>query len=442
KFSLMFKEETGPNFEIKVDDSSFSISAVAFKDAFDRDAGLIMISNDISGQKSELMDYMLSISAMTMLVLALIFAITIYLSNAMIRPLKNASSILKDIAEGEDEGDLTRRLDVESNDEVGELAANFNKFVVKIKGIVDLVIQSSSSLAMESQQMLASMESATQQVIEQQQEMDLIAEAIQSLVLTHGDITQHAITAASSAGEANELAIDGQALVSRANDANKEMISEIDNISSAIQQFVEDGENIGKVVAVINAIAEQTNLLALNAAIEAARAGESGRGFAVVADEVRSLSLNIQNEIQEIQQQTNNLKNRSDQAVIAMQRGREKTEMSVELTSQLGGSLDSITDSVENITRLNVGISDVTEAENQKINIINNNVIRVKNVTNIMSDTVINAAKTAQEFKCMANQLQSLVEQFLVSDKTTHNTVENKKGADPAGAGDNDVELF
>jgi methyl-accepting chemotaxis protein len=304
------------------------------------------------------------------------------------------------------------------------------------------VIESSSSLATESQQMLASMDIATQQVIEQQQEIDLIAEAIQSLVLTHGDITQHAITAASSAGVSNELATQGQGLVHRANEANKEMIAEIDNISIAIQQFVDDGENIGKVVAVINSIAEQTNLLALNAAIEAARAGESGRGFAVVADEVRTLSLNIQNEIQEIRQQTDNLKSRSNNAVIAMQRGRDKTELSVELTSELGKSLGSIAESVGSIAQLNEKIANVTEEENQHINSINDNVSSVKNVTNTMSETVISASKTAQEFKCMANQLQSLVEQFLVSHKTARNIAENKIDGQSADVEHNDIELF
>jgi len=430
------------DFERAANGSAYGINTFPLKDAFGKEVGLLMISNDITEQKKELLNYMVMISGITVVVLLLIFGVTVYLSGTMIRPLQNASSALKDIYEGDSGGNLTRRLDAESNDEVGELAENFNNFVTKIKGIVDLVIESSSSLAMESQRMLTSMEEATQQVLEQQQEVGQIAEAIQSLALTHDDITQHAITAAASAGTSSERAADGQKLVCRTIEANKEMIDEIDNISTAIQQFVQDGENIGEVVAVINTIAEQTNLLALNAAIEAARAGESGRGFAVVADEVRALSYNIQNEIQEIQQQTDNLKTRSNNAVVAMQRGRDKTELSAQLTGELGSSLESIAESVTTIVQFNEKIANVTEEENQHINSINDNVNRVRNIALTMSETVVYASQTAQEFKCMASQLQSLVQQFLVSGKSTSNVATNEYANESSGDEGADVELF
>jgi len=441
-FSTESNVETSSDFEIEANGSAYGINTFPFKDAFGKEIGLLMISNDITEQKNELFNYMLMISGITVVVLLLVFGVTVYLSGTMIRPLQNASSALKDISEGDSGGNLTRRLDAESNDEVGELAENFNSFVTKIKGIVDLVIESSSSLAKESQRMLTSMEEATQQVLEQQQEVGQIAEAIQSLALTHDDITQHAITAAASAGTSSERAADGQKLVCRTIEANKEMIDEIDNISTAIQQFVQDGENIGEVVAVINTIAEQTNLLALNAAIEAARAGESGRGFAVVADEVRALSYNIQNEIQEIEQQTDNLKTRSNNAVVAMQRGRDKTELSAQLTGELGSSLESIAESVTTIVQFNEKIANVTEEENQHINSINDNVNRVRNIALTMSETVVYASQTAQEFKCMASQLQSLVQQFLVSGKSTSNVATNEYANESSGDEGADVELF
>lgn len=435
------KEKLLSNFEFETADAAYGIKTKPFNDAFNKEAGVIIISNEISSQHNEITNYMIMIFFISIIILVLLFSIIIYMSGSMIKPLNNASRILKDISEGKNEGNLGQQLEVEHNDEVGALAKNFNKFVSKIKGIVDLVIQSSSSLAQESMQMLTSMDRATRQVLEQQQEVEKIAEATQSLVLTHNDITQHAITAASSAEISNKQATEGQQLVRRTIDANKEMITEIDNISTAIQQFVQDGENIGKIVTVINNIAEQTNLLALNAAIEAARAGESGRGFSVVADEVRSLSLNIQSEIQEIRQQTDSLQERSNNAVTAMKRGRGKIESSVELTNELGKSLESITDSVATILQYNEKIASVTEEENQHITSINNNVDRVRTVTNTMSETVIHASKTAQEFKSMAIQLQSLVQQFLVSSETSHKIADDS-GEQSSTADNNNVELF
>ena len=441
-FSSNPKIKPSSNFEKKISGSVYNISTHPFKDASGKEAGILMISSDISEQVNELLNYMTTIFFITIAVLILLFVITLYLTESIIQPLKNASSVMEDISEGENEGNLTKRLDVKSNDEVGMLAKSFNKFVNKINGIVDLVIESSSSLARESQQMLSSMKEATQQVLEQEQEIEQIAGAIQSLTLTHNDITQHAITAASSAGTSNERASEGQVLVSRTIDANKEMIVEIDNVSLAIQQFVEVGDNIGRVVNVINTIAEQTNLLALNAAIEAARAGESGRGFAVVADEVRALSHNIQNEIKEIKEQTDNLKVRSNNAVIAMQRGREKTELSVELTSELGESFESIADSIETIVQFNEKIASVTEEENQQINNISDTVNRVRQVTNTMSETVQYTSKAANEFNCMADQLHSLVQQFLMSKEKTSKITIDKSDTKSSDINNTDVELF
>ena len=443
-FSTSSELKSNSHFEIEISNSEYGVNTVAFKDAYNKDAGIIIISDIITSQHTEINNYMIKILIISFIIMSILFAITLYLSRTIIRPLNNASDILKDISEGENEGSLDQRLKVEFNDEVGILAKNFNKFITKIKGIVDLVIESSSSLAQESKRMLTSMDEATRQVIEQQQEIEQISEATHSLALTHNDITQHAVSAASAAKISNQRATEGQQLVVRTINANKEMISEIDNISTAIQQFVQDGENIGKVVSVINNIAEQTNLLSLNAAIEAARAGESGRGFAVVADEVRSLSLNIQSEIQEIQQQTNSLKERSNNAVTAMNHGRDKIESSVELTNELGNSLESITDSVATILQYNEKIAAVTEDENQHINNINNNIDRVKTVTNTMSETVIYASRTAQEFESMAIQLQSLVQQFLISKQTAHNETTTTMGTaeNSPDKANSDIELF
>lgn len=434
--------EITADIESEFKDSSYAIQTLPFNDAFGDRAGVLMIANDISAQREEMLNYMKKISSITLILLTLIFVITIYLSDRIIKPLRNASAILKDISEGDNEGNLTQRLEIESNDEIGELANNFNKFVNKIKQIVDLVIESSSSLANESQRMLSSMNEATQQVLEQQQEVEQIAESIQSLVHTHGDITQHAVTAATATETSNEQATEGQQLINQTINANRAMINEIENISTAIKQFAVDSKNIGEVVSVINTIAEQTNLLALNAAIEAARAGESGRGFAVVADEVRSLSLSIQKETREIQQQTDNLQNQSSNAVTTMQNGQEKIEASAELTAKLGEALQSITTSVASIAQYNEKIAGVTEEENRHINIINDNVSKVKNVTNTMSETVLSASKSANEFESMAIQLQSLVQQFITSNKRIDIKTTEEENSGSNKVNNNDIELF
>jgi len=125
-----------------------------------------------------------------------------------------------------------------------------------------------------------------------------------------------------------------------------------------------------------------------------------------------------------------------------MQHGQNKIEASAELTSELCKCLELITNSVETIVQFNEKIASVTEEENQHINTINDNVNKVRQVTNTMSETVIYASKTAQEFESMAIQLQSLVQQFLTSHNKAGSTTDKQQGSDISEIKHDDIDLF
>ena len=383
--------------------------------------------------------FFLSLSIAVIAALVIIVFVGTLLIRSLTSSLKRIGDAMAAIAK---DGNLTHEIEVKGEDELASLATNFNQFVNKIRDVVDLVIQSSSSLAQEGQHMLVDTEQTSMQTIRQQQEITEVVDAIQQLFSTQKNIAHNAAQAADSAGLANSQAEDGQHVVQDAVSVNRAMILEVEEVEQSIVKLRNDSISIGNVIKVIDGIAEQTNLLALNAAIEAARAGESGRGFAVVADEVRALSQRIQQETNVIQQQVTQLQQGSSHAVAAMQRSRETTEKSVELTAKAGEALQSITAAVSHITSLNEHIAYATQEEHQRLTGLTTNVNNVRDITSQVADTAKRATKSGNEFRSIAVQLQGLVSQFLLSSAdnspSTANNVEHKQLLNDQSS----VELF
>ncbi|WP_019022453.1 methyl-accepting chemotaxis protein [Thioalkalivibrio sp. ALE23] len=334
------------------------------------------------------------------------------LSRSIVRPLRDTVERLDDIASGD--GDLTRRLEADGNNELGDLAAAFNRFVGKIQDLVKEVAAGGDQVAAAANELSATSEQTNGQVTRQKDEVDQVATAMNEMTATVAEVARNASDAATAAQTTDKDADAGRELVQQTVQSINHLTSQVDNTAEVIERLSTDAEEINKVLEVIGDIADQTNLLALNAAIEAARAGEQGRGFAVVADEVRTLASRTQDSTQEIQGMIERVQNGTREAVQAMEEGKNRAHSSREKVNEAGESLESITQSVTTISEMNTQIASAAEEQSSVAEEINRN---ISNITQVLDETASGSreiANASEELSKLASEQQQRVGHFRV----------------------------
>lgn len=333
-----------------------------------------------------------------------------FIQSTITKPLKEVATALQDIAEGD--GDLTRRLTVNSNDEVGELSKWFNIFADKIHSIISRFSETAVNLESSAQALLTVTEKTNQGIVRQQTEIDLVASAVTQMSSTVQEVARNVDAAAKDAEEADSQAGQGQQIVQSTMSAIEVLAGEIQRAADVINSLQQESDNIGSVLDVIGGIAEQTNLLALNAAIEAARAGEQGRGFAVVADEVRTLASRTQTSTQEIQEMIERLQAGAREAVSVMKKGSEQVTTSVGHAEDAGASLHKITSAVAVIKDMSQQIASASKEQSSVTEEINRNVISIAQVANQTSSDSTQIGENSERLSGLASELSSIISQF------------------------------
>lgn len=255
-------------------------------------------------------------------------AIMLILRKTVTQPIDDFVTIVASLTAGD--GDLTKRITVKTNDELGDLAMYINKFVENVQTIILEVKASTDEVASSNNQLAATMEelsttfnSQSQQVSNMVMSMDTISDISRSTAEALSNNMSILDNTATKTGEGSSQL---DSVRKNMEDIKKQTVS----LSKTIERLSASSAQIGDILTVINDIANQTNLLALNAAIEAARAGEAGRGFAVVADEVRKLAERTQHATGEIETIITSLQNESESASMEMGRSAESVQGGVE----------------------------------------------------------------------------------------------------------------
>ncbi len=346
--------------------------------------------------------------SLTGLVLGIFFA---WITGVLItRPMTSTTHALREIAEGD--GDLTRRLDVGGNDEIGQLSRSFNNFIIRISELVGLTAKSTSNVIASVAEVAESTDSISRRIIEQESDTTALATAMEQMSASIAEVAGSTAEADQAARDALTEASEGLAVVNASVLSSTQLMQEVDAAAGVVQTLEKDGEAIGSVLDVIKSIAEQTNLLALNAAIEAARAGEQGRGFAVVADEVRGLANRTQKSTGEIQEIIARVQTGASRAAGTMREGKAKAGMNTEQASNALNRLNRIQETLKSISSLNQQIATAAREQTQVSDDINKNVARISEASSENAQSTHSSKKAMDKLSDSANQLQGVIGQF------------------------------
>lgn len=353
------------------------------------------------------------VAAGVAMVLIIVSALACWLAGRVIgRRVTLVTHAIRDISEGE--GDLTRRLEVKSKDETGELCRHFNTFVDRVHQIIVQISQSSRDVASSAAEVSASSEEMTVGLTQQLEQTQNVAASVEEMTSSISDVAQRSERASEQSQQAGQAARQGGEIVSKTIDGIHSVDEVVRDSSSAIEQLGRRSEEIGQIIGVINDIADQTNLLALNAAIEAARAGEHGRGFAVVADEVRKLADRTTKATEEIARSIETIQSETATAVKRMQLGTERVAEGTQLASQAGEALKGIVSGAEDVAAMIQAIAAAAEQQSVTSRQITAAIESISAVSNQSREGSQQAATAAADLSHKSEQLQSIVQQFRI----------------------------
>jgi len=343
----------------------------------------------------------------------LVTLIVLYVTTAkLLRPLYQVKLALVEIAGGA--GDLSQRIPVKSQDEIGQLSQAFNEFVSQIQNIVSEVQVTSESLRETTAQVANISETTVDKTSSSQQEVHRATDTVAQMAETAHVIKEQILSASASALTASETSKQGQEVLSNAMKGLSSLNNNFDSAVHTIEELRTSSHSIGEVMDVIRNIADQTNLLALNAAIESARAGEHGRGFAVVADEVRQLAKRTQESTQSIQDNITDLQDKAKAAEDSMQLTRGQVNQYMDDTHVVHEQLSEITTVVNENQHNMKEIVDITQEQDNVSQTIKN---VMKHVDDIGDETNSEAQRLmviCGELEQKTNRLQELVERFKI----------------------------
>ena len=360
------------------------------------------------------------------LITIILIAILVVLVHAITTPLKKATDMLRDISQGK--GDLTVKLEVKTNDELGLMAIYFNEFVEKLRTIIADISESttavratSEELSATSNEMASTAEEMSNQVTTIASNGEEMSTNINSVSLAAEDMSTSVSTVATAIEEMSSSLSEVAKNCSKESEISGQANSQAKQARDLMNHLGEAASKIDKVVEVINGIADQTNLLALNATIEAASAGEAGKGFAVVANEVKELAKQSSEATEQIAQQIDDIQNSTKNAVDAMKSISEVIEEVNTISNTIAAAVEEQSATTNEIARsvggANTAATAIAQHVQEAAKASNEMASTIQGANQASQQSAAGATETnarAQELAKLAANLQKIVGQFKI----------------------------
>ncbi|AUO20869.1 methyl-accepting chemotaxis protein [Pseudomonas sp. D8002] len=330
------------------------------------------------------------------------------LTRSITLPIAQALDAAEEIAEG----NLTRPIKVEGNDEAGRLLLAMAKMQDKLKDTLQRISGSATQLASAAEELNAVTDESARGLTQQNNEIEQAATAVNEMTSAVEEVARNAVSTSEASKNATSSAGDGRDLVQETVSAIERMSSDVQATATLIGNLAEESRDIGKVLDVIRGLADQTNLLALNAAIEAARAGEAGRGFAVVADEVRALAHRTQQSTSEIERMIGSIQAGTEHAVDSMRNSTERAESTLNIAKGAGMSLDTINTAIVEINERNLVIASAAEEQAQVAREVDRNLVNIRDLSVQSATGASQTSAASSELSRLAVDLNGMVGRF------------------------------
>jgi methyl-accepting chemotaxis protein len=327
-------------------------------------------------------------------------------------PINRVTSLVRDLAEGE--GDLTKRVNFESKDELGVLSGLVDTFVAKTQDMVKAISTSATQVGSASTEISSTSEQLAAGAEEQQSQLSEVATTMEQMSAMILESSKNADETRQNAQTAGQTAGTGRETVTKTVSGFQTVANTVERAAGQIEELSKRSEDIGNVIQVIDEIADQTNLLALNANIEAARAGEAGRGFAVVADEVRKLAERTVSATGEISKMIESIQGDISAAVESMTEIQTQSNEGLELVSQSDSSLEEISGSVTSVVSAVEQIASAANEQSSGAEEVSKNIEGVSTVAKQSASSAQELAASSQQLNQEIQSMNELIGQFKV----------------------------